>query len=1133
MKKKLILEFDQGLNPKYKKWAKEATEQFISLFPEFKDSLSVSISKNKSFYTAQEVEDIVKRSLKANPNIDKQEIYKHFILQPDGTFLHDDSIHAHILRSVDENGRVDLQKWLHEKDHHETTISLDQPITISITPRLTQMGYGISNIVGPCISAGACENLMKGSADEELYFKEILMHELGHSFNATHLERSNILDDKILGTHCSDQDCLMYLHAYLTERFNARKAQHKENPFCDDCMTAMRECMQNVLKLDRSKSQELQSINTQKQNNLANIPYFANLSSEETKLLEAYAKYLADNNISRDDKDMFFDKMYLIADMRSQTNQSGQTPKSFLSPDTFDFKHYCNSNWNEPLHLKALRTKIYEEKKYVKYSTDLWDGKTPAKKDKDGKIAYFAAAGQTPKGDELAKRMLDTMDMKTQGDFLSSGWIFRLPPSLKNSNVVQRFAVNALPDEKLFDALDDFARKHNAYYKTATPHGWHRRNDPVVIYCTQTPDKATIDELKTIVAPYIRREKPDRMNDLDGTLIADGLITAQEPSLEEIKKLFDEIKTYHPALAEALKLEIKNGNNPHNPLSLGQFEAYKKILENYKQAFKPLQKLNVNQGQDNTNTLESTPNTPQDKSFKKAWREIFQPSAARQKAEYKEDIKATEYSAEIKHANGSVDKIVATNAHNITLSAKDKDGNPKTPNMQRFRDIVAYAKKQGSAIEFGDIKSPDFKARLMLACMEEKPAMEMVGAPELNDAFLQGIQDEKLKGALQIMKNKLQTQQQSKPQQNQQEVTPAPEPNTSTPQTEYEKSCETRRRSLEAKEKLGKISKMEKAELDYIRADILKEIELKKAKAKYNSEDPRFEEHKQKSGLKIENYYYSSKTRTSDADWKLHLDVVPNRNHPTTKAISEMLEKLDIEHKIAKGGENGKGMTIYVGNYADTLRLSKEINARFGKEIEQSPCYVDQNLSEHYFNPKVSGRFWMQNIFRTQYPRSSIFGICPATWTKNGEMNIDEGVYKLFDLGQKNGIIPAEDKFSDCSYDITFFSNGDFHKSYVFHNFEAYCSHKLYEKELGEFYCGKNTDKFEKDFFEDKIPEKGAPERANWDKAAQEYVSFIENTHPNIIQMMKQEAQKYHSVDFSKLPPMPQNTQTRRGGRSA
>ena len=487
---------------------------------------------------------------------------------------------------------------------------------------------------------------------------------------------------------------------------------------------------------------------------MPNIPYFANLSPEETKLLEAFDKYLQDNNISRDDKDMFFDKMYLIANMRSQTNQSGQTPKSFLSPNTFNFKNYCNSDWSNPYNIKNLRTKIYEEKKFVKYSSDIWDGKTPATKDKDGKVAYFAAGGQTPKGDELAKRMLDTTDMKTQGDFLSGGWIFRLPPSLKNSNVVQRFAVNALPDKKLFDDLDAFVKKHNAYYKTATPIGWHRRNDPVVIYCTQTPDKATIDELKTIMAPYIRREKPERMNDMDGTLIADGLITAQEPSLKEIKKLFDEIKTYNPALAESLKQEIKNGANPNNPLSLGQFEAYKKIFENYKQAFKPLQTLNVHQGQDKSNTAENTTNAVVDKDFKKALREIFQPSAEKQKAEYKEDIKAPDYRAEITHANGSVDTIVAKSANNIALSAKDKDGKPKMPNMQRFRDIVALAQKQGSVIEFGNIKSPDFKARLMLACMEAKPAMKMLGAPELNDEFVQSIQDDKLKGALQIMKNK-------------------------------------------------------------------------------------------------------------------------------------------------------------------------------------------------------------------------------------------------------------------------------------------------------------------------------------------------------------------------------------------
>ncbi len=1139
--KTFYFNFEDGLEQKYIDWTKEAVQDFINLFPEYKDNFAtdegnisyddLGILQKLAAHNKQVYEER-KKTGQSTEDFDEKSFWQMFEKLPDGSYKA--SLKKQIALAT-HNGMVDIQKLSQlQADSAGNMHSSASPILVNITKQKAHGNIrGISSELSINISAGTCANLGYTGEDLKTYFKDIIIHELGHTFNATHEERQNTVEN--LGSHCTDKNCLMYEYAYTDESFNRRKKL--KEPFCADCMTSMRDYMQNRLHFTKANAQsndnQLQSVNSQKQNSIANIPYFANLTQEETKLLEAYDKYLEDNNISRDDKDMFFDKMYLIADMRSQTNQSGQTPKSFLSPDTFDFKHYCNSNWNEPLHLKALRTKIYEEKKYVKYSSDIWDGKTPPTKDKDGKIAYFAAGGQTPKGDELAKRMLDTTDMKTQGDFLSSGWIFRLPPSLKNSNVVQRFAVNALPNKKLFDALDDFARKHNAYYKTATPHGWHRRNDPVVIYCTQTPDKATIDELKTIVAPYIRREKPDRMNDLDGTLIADGLITAQEPSLKEIKKLFDEIQTYNPNLAEALKLEIKNGNNPHNPLSLGQFEAYKKILENYKQAFKPLQILNVNQGNDNRNSTGNEPNAVVDPSFKKALREIFQPSAAKQKAEYKEDIKAPEYRAEIKHANGSVDKIVAQSTNNITLSAKDKDGNPKVPNMQRFRDIVTLAQKQGSVIEFGDIKSPDFKARLLLACMEAKPAMQMIGAPELNDEFLQSIQDEKLKGALQIVKNKQQTQQQSKSQQNTQTQTQAQAP-APAPQTEYEKSRETRRRTLEAKEKSGKISKMEKAELNYIRADILKETELEKAKAKYNSDDPRFEEHKQKSGLKIESFYHNSKTRKSETNWKLHLDVVPNRDHTTTKAISEMLEKLDVSHKIAHGGDNGKGMTIYVGSYTDALRLSKEINARFGKDIENSPCYVDQKLQEHYFNPKVSGRFYMQAIFNTKYPRSSVAGICPTTGTKNNEMEHEEGEYQLFNLAQKNGIISAEDRFNDYSYNSRLFSqHGDFHKSYVFHNLEAYCSHKLYEKELGEYYCGKDADKFEKDFFEDKIPEKGTPERANWDKVAESFVNIIENEYPNTIQKMKQKSQNYKPVDFSKLPPMPQNTQVRSGGRSA
>ena len=570
------------------------------------------------------------------------------------------------------------------------------------------------------------------------------------------------------------------------------------------------------------------------------------------------------------------------------------------------------------------------------------------------------------------------------------------------------------------------------------------------------------------------------------------------------------------------------------------------------------QTLYVNQGNDNQKTTENEPNAVVDPSFKKTLREIFQPSAAKQKAEYKEDIKAAEYSAEIKHANGSIDTIVAKSANNITLSAKDKDGNPRMPNMQRFRDIVALAQKQGSAIEFGNIKSPDFKARLMLACMEAKPAMKMIGAPELNDAFLQTIQDEKLKGALQIMKNKLQTQEQSKPQQNQQEATPAPEPKTQStaetkpqpepqpqqptpapeqtptliPQNDYERSRETRRKSLEAKEKLGKISKMEKAELEQIYFEIKRAEALEDAKKRTNNSiDPRSAEHEKESGFKAECYSNHPQRNEFLNGWKLHLDVVPNRNHPTTKSLSEMLEQLDIKHKIARGGQNGKGMTIYVGSYADTLRLSKEINSRFGKEIAVPPIYTDQKDEEYDFNKIVTGRFFMQEVYSTQYPIGKVKGICPAIATNDSSFKEQKSEGWIFSLAQKYNIIPTGDSLRD--YSLILGNKKDFHKSYLFHNLEAYCSHKLYEKELGEYYCGKDADKFEKDFLGDKIPEKGTPERANWDKVAESFVNIIENEYPNTIQKMKQKSQNYKPVDFSKLPPMPQNTQVRGGGRSA
>ena len=77
MKKDLILEFETGTPPKYKKWAKEATEKFVSLFPEYKNSLVVKQSFPKQSYTQKDIEELISRGLEQNPNLNVQEIWNN------------------------------------------------------------------------------------------------------------------------------------------------------------------------------------------------------------------------------------------------------------------------------------------------------------------------------------------------------------------------------------------------------------------------------------------------------------------------------------------------------------------------------------------------------------------------------------------------------------------------------------------------------------------------------------------------------------------------------------------------------------------------------------------------------------------------------------------------------------------------------------------------------------------------------------------------------------------------------------------------------------------------------------------------------------------------------------------------
>lgn len=277
--------------------------------------------------------------------------------------------------------------------------------------------------------------------------------------------------------------------------------------------------------------------------------------------------------------------------------------------------------------------------------------------------------------------------------------------------------------------------------------------------------------------------------------------------------------------------------------------------------------------------------------------------------------------------------------------------------------------------------------------------------------------------------------------------------------------------------------------------------------------------------------------------WKFHLDVVPNRDHPVTKAVSEWLLDLGVNHKVADGGDNGKGMTVYVGSYEDINRLAKEIQKRFGKDIYEPPAYTNQVRQEHAFEPTVYGRFVcgakmsVRTEERTEegqwgdYPWYGL-GISPIHMRAQhficrlkGEDVIsskepDDYFEKTYDKALELGLVKDKEnnRFTPRGndYQIGEEVTKDGKKEVVLRH---YCSHKLYAEALGSYYCGTDIDAFERSFFKNELPAKGTEERKKWDEVANTFVGEAkEMLNGLLFNHLKSFTNGYMPIDFSRLP---------------
>ncbi|MBQ9235043.1 MAG: hypothetical protein IJ184_01070 [Alphaproteobacteria bacterium] len=141
-----------------------------------------------------------------------------------------------------------------------------------------------------------------------------------------------------------------------------------------------------------------------------------------------------------------------------------------------------------------------------------------------------------------------------------------------------------------------------------------------------------------------------------------------------------------------------------------------------------------------------TSHTPLDDDKRQFYRRYFQEVARRDNLTYGEDENAIDYSASLKTSTGETTHISIRSDNNLIMNSSDNAGHPKVPEQQRFDDIAQLAKQQNQSINFGNITSPEYKARLYLACL--KANVKMTNYPQISEEFLNSLSPETKQGIL-------------------------------------------------------------------------------------------------------------------------------------------------------------------------------------------------------------------------------------------------------------------------------------------------------------------------------------------------------------------------------------------------
>ena len=259
--KKIVLHVPERLDLTLKTAGKEAIEEFVSMFPEYKDSFKIEIRDDADIRN----KEISQAQYDALPD---NETKRRCILSPRGTWLlPHKSMEWYILssRMADGSNKIDVQKITFSQGERVVKRAKDEIPICLVSNDLAAPSQGVSFCYGytggavghsngeeingsaVVVSANACRNNPE-------FIKTIIIHELGHVFNATYDGRVNVVEN--LGPHCKDRSCIMHQGNFVEqtrERLRRKTigAPPGQPPFCDECIASMREYMSHMPELTR------------------------------------------------------------------------------------------------------------------------------------------------------------------------------------------------------------------------------------------------------------------------------------------------------------------------------------------------------------------------------------------------------------------------------------------------------------------------------------------------------------------------------------------------------------------------------------------------------------------------------------------------------------------------------------------------------------------------------------------------------------------------------------------------------------------------------------------------------------------------------------------------------------------